>query len=133
MEGCIFCKIVNGDISSYTIYEDELVKAFFDITPANDGHALVIPKIHRDNIFDIQDKELERIILVSKKIALRYKEVLGMENCNLVQSTGILANQDVLHFHMHVVPRKENDGLNIWSGKKPKKPDFEALLKKVKF
>ena len=132
MGDCIFCKIASGDIPSHTIYEDERVRAFLDINPANEGHTLIIPKKHADNIYDIDEEDLKAIIAVSKKIAIKLKEILGVENINLVQSNGKAAQQDVFHFHMHVVPRHENDGLNIWDGKEKKEPDFEELSKKLK-
>jgi len=132
MDDCIFCKIVKGELPSYTVYEDDIIKAFLDITPANEGHTLIIPKEHRKDLFDISDFELSRISSVAKKLALKYKEEIGMDFCNLIQSTGAPAGQEVFHFHMHLVPRKENDGLNIWRGKQTKKPDFEELLKKLK-
>jgi len=132
MEKCIFCKIVKGEIPSYKVYEDELVLAFLDITPANDGHTLIIPKLHRENIFDIKKEELERVALVAKRVAEKCKEALGEGECNIIHSTGKSAGQEVMHFHMHVVPRKESDGMNIWSGKNPKKPDFDKIARKLK-
>lgn len=131
MTDCIFCKIVNGEIQSYALYEDDLVKAFLDITPVNEGHSLVIPKKHRENLFDVTDEELKRIVIVAKKVAIKCKENLHFDNCNLIQSSGKHAGQDVMHFHMHVVPRRENDGLNIWQGKQAKKPNFDEIAKEL--
>lgn len=129
---CVFCKIVKQEVPCYKIYEDEYVLAFLDIFPANEGHTLIIPKKHRINIFDIKQEELKRISIVAKKIALKMKNNLGIQNCNIIQSSGKQAGQEVFHFHMHIVPRLENDGLNIWSGKIIKKPNFELIVEKLK-
>lgn len=133
MSDCIFCKIASGDMPSYTIYEDKMVRAFLDINPANEGHVLVIPKKHADNIFDIDEENLKAIIIATKKISLRLKLVLGIDALNLVQSNGKAAQQDVFHFHMHIVPRHEEDKLNFWAGKEYHKSNFEELVNKIKF
>ena len=132
MADCIFCKIVKGEIPCYKIYEDDLVLAFLDIFPANEGHTLIIPKMHRKDIFDIEEKEIQRVVSIAKKIASKYKKVLNMDHCNIIQSSGKHANQDVFHFHMHLLPRLEDDGLHMWHGKSAKKPDFKVLQEKLK-
>lgn len=132
MSDCIFCKIVKGEIPCFKIYEDESVLAFLDIFPANVGHTLIIPKKHRRDLFDIEEKEIERVGVVAKKVALKYKKELNMDNCNIIHSTGQYSGQEVFHFHMHLVPRYENDGLNVWHGKSVKKPDFKVLQEKLK-
>ncbi|MDI6691471.1 MAG: HIT domain-containing protein [Candidatus Bathyarchaeota archaeon] len=115
------------------MYEDELVKAFLDINPASEGHALIIPKKHHETIYEIPDKELKRIIIVAKKLAKLYKRVLAAKAINLLQASGSEAQQDVFHFHMHLVPRHERDGLNLWYRSKPKiKAEFDETLQKIK-
>ncbi|GMX58777.1 MAG: HIT family protein [Candidatus Microsyncoccus archaeolyticus] len=111
MDNCIFCKIINNEIPSYKIYEDDLVLAFLDINPVVLGHTLIIPKKHFDNICEIEDNYLERIIVVSKKISLKMKETLGVEGINLYQANGSVAGQTVFHFHLHVLGRNSGDGL----------------------
>lgn len=111
MENCIFCKIINNEIPAYKIYEDDLVLAFLDINPIVLGHTLIIPKKHFENIYEIEDNYLERIITVSKKISLRMKEVLEIDGVNLYQANGPVAGQTVFHFHLHVLGRKSGDGL----------------------
>ncbi len=132
MEGCIFCRIVKGEIPSHTVYEDNEVKAFFDIAPATPGHTLIIPKKHYENIFDMPEELLLKTTSTAKKLAHHYKEK-GYGAFNIIQSSGKEANQDVMHFHMHLVPRHDKDGLDLWkSMKKGVKPDFEALKEKLK-
>ena len=98
---CIFCKIINGEISSYKVFEDDLVFAFLDINPLSKGHTLIIPKKHFVDILDIDNKSLERVAVASKNRAIRYSKKLGAEGFNLRQSSGAIAHQDVFHFHMH--------------------------------
>ena len=109
MTDCIFCKIAKGEIPSQKIYEDENIFAFLDIKPFTEGHTLVIPKIHYENIFDIPKEVLEKIILASKEISLLLKEKLNAEGVNLSNSNGKIAQQDVFHFHMHLIPRYPKD------------------------
>lgn len=111
MEDCIFCKIVNNEIPSYKIYEDDLVYAFLDISPASKGHVLVIPKKHFKDIFEIEENYLERIVVVGQKIAKKMKEVLNIDAVNLFQASGVHAEQSVFHFHLHVIPREKDDTL----------------------
>ncbi|MEM3695875.1 MAG: HIT family protein [Candidatus Bathyarchaeia archaeon] len=132
-EYCIFCKIVKGLEPSWTVYEDKLVKAFLDINPANEGHTLIIPKKHYENIYEIPDKELKRIIIVAKELAKLYKRALSANAINILHASGKEAQQDVFHFHIHLVPRYERDGLNLWYRLKPKvKADFDETLQKIK-
>ncbi len=132
MDNCIFCKIVKGKIPSHTIYEDEELKAFFDIQPSTPGHTLIIPKEHYENILDVPEDLLLRITSLAKKLAAHYKKKEGYTAFNIIQSSGREANQDVMHFHMHLVPRYEGDGLSLWADmKKGVKPDFEKLREKL--
>lgn len=109
---CIFCKIINGDIPSYKIYEDELVIAFLDINPITPGHTLIVPKKHYRDIEDIEDDILMHIINVSKKIKLKMEEKLNIDGITLIQNNGDI--QDVKHFHLHLKPYyKENIELDI--------------------
>jgi len=113
MDNCIFCKINNWDMSSYSVFQDEFIHAILDINPANEWHILVIPKKHYVNIFDIEDEYLEKIIACVKSLSNRLKDVYGYENINIVQSTWVVAGQEINHFHFHIMPRKEWDNVNF--------------------
>ncbi len=113
MQGCIFCKIAKGEIPAVKVYEDEKVLAFMDINPINDGHTLVIPKKHAENIFEISPEDLSEVISVAHKIARAIKNSLNPEGLTVVQLNGRVAGQVVPHFHVHLIPRKEDDPLKI--------------------
>ncbi len=113
MNDCVFCKIVQGEIPSRKIYEDADCIAFLDINPANPGHCLVIPKNHSENIYDIPDDELKKIIIVAKKVAINIKEKLSVSGINIMQNNSRIAGQIVNHMHFHVIPRFENDEVVI--------------------
>ena len=132
MDNCIFCKIVKGDVPSYKIYEDELTYAFLDIHPATKYHALVIPKNHCKNIFDVSEQDLNAVMATVKKIVDLYNRKIGINNVQIINSSCAEAQQDVFHLHFHVVPRQTCDGQNINWTKHPelveKLPD---LLNKI--
>ena len=112
-DDCIFCKIANGEIPSATIYEDDDFRAFLDLNPATRGHALLVPKDHFANLLELDEEHAEKAILLAKKIGSRMKEKLGCDGLNLVQNNGEAAGQTVFHFHMHLIPRYENDNAGI--------------------
>lgn len=114
MKDCIFCKIVKGEMDSYTIYEDELVKVFLDAFPISKGHALIIPKEHYEDIYEIPEKTIERVASVTKKMADKYKEILKPDGVNVLQANGRISGQTVFHYHMHLVPRYKEDGIDLW-------------------
>lgn len=113
MENCIFCKIIANEIPCYKLYEDDLVLVFLDVGPIALGHALIIPKKHFENIFDMEEKYLERIAVVAKKIAEKLKSEMGAEAVNLYHASGAAAEQTVFHFHLHVIPRKAGDKIDF--------------------
>ena len=108
---CVFCKIVAGEIPSFTLFEDEATLAFMDINPANEGHALVIPKEHAVDLYALSDETLARTVVIAKKVAGAISRTLNPDGLNLVQCNGPAAAQSVMHFHVHVLPRVKNDGL----------------------
>lgn len=110
---CIFCKIANGEIPSTTLYEDEDFRVILDLGPATRGHALLLPKNHFANLFELDDETAQKAILVAKKMAGKMKTALGADGFNLVQNNGEAAGQTVFHFHMHLIPRYENDNAGI--------------------
>ena len=131
MEDCIFCKIVEGQIPCYKVFEDEEVLAFLDVTPATKGHTLIIPKAHFKNIFDIPKDLLGRISIVAQKLAQEFENKLKADGFNLVQSSKKHAQQEVNHFHMHLLPRYARDKMDLWKTKKehPIEDDLEKTHK----
>jgi len=113
MDDCIFCKIINKEISTDIIYENDKVMAFLDIFPTSLGHTLIIPKKHFINVYDIEEDYLTEIIKVTRKLALAYKEIFGIDNLQLIHNAGKYGQQEVFHFHLHLIPRHEGDGINL--------------------
>ncbi len=130
-ENCIFCKIVKGEAPSFTIYEDENTKAFLSISQVTKGHTLVIPKKHYEDIFDTPEETLKEIIKTSKKVAFLLKNKLGAEGINLVNSSGGVAQQDVFHYHMHVIPRYSESKFNIDFKNKAENKDLDKIKNKI--
>lgn len=125
---CIFCKIIKGEIPSYTIYEDETVKAFLDITPKSNGHTLIIPKKHFENIYDMDVETLKQIEIASKKVAKMLKEKLNCIGITRVQNNEY--GQEVKHYHMHLIPRYENDNLKL-NGGQTERLKAEEIFEKI--
>jgi len=116
---CIFCKIVAGQIPSTRLYEDADTLAFMDINPANDGHCLVIPKMHAATLYEIPADAVAAAIRTTQRVASAVQRALRPEGLNLVQSNGPGAAQSVPHLHFHILPRRMGDGLLINWGLKP--------------
>lgn len=110
---CIFCKIANGEIPSTTLYEDEDFRVILDLGPATRGHALLLPREHYANLFELDDEIASKALVTAKKISARMKKALGADGFNLVQNNGEAAGQTVHHFHLHLIPRYENDNAGI--------------------
>ena len=113
MNDCVFCKIINGDIPSATIYENDEFKAILDRFPSNEGHVLILPKEHSANIFEIDPEKAGRLFVLGVKIAKVMKETLNLENMNVLQNNGPVAGQTVNHFHLHLIPRFAGDSVNV--------------------
>lgn len=111
MEECVFCKIVSGQLPAHKVYEDNKTLAFLDIHPANDGHTLLIPKKHYEDIFDVPAEELAYLHTVGQKISRAIKTAVKAEGINITQSNGRAAMQEVPHLHIHLIPRFEGDGV----------------------
>lgn len=109
LDNCIFCKIANGEIPSATLYEDEDFRVILDLGPASKGHALVLPKEHAANIYELPDELAAKAMVVAKKVAAALQEGLKCDGLNIVQNNGELAGQTVFHFHIHIIPRYEGD------------------------
>jgi histidine triad (HIT) family protein len=110
---CIFCKIVAGEIPAQIVDEDERTVAFMDINPATRGHALVVPRRHARDLFEISEEDLQATALAAQRLARRAHERLGADGVNLLNSRGAAAWQTVFHFHMHVIPRYHDDPLRL--------------------
>lgn len=109
MADCIFCMIANGQIPSASVYEDEIFKVVFDISPANKGHLLILPKAHAANVCELPAQTAAKVLPLAARLGAAQKEALGAEGFNLVVNTGEAAGQTVMHFHMHVIPRYTGD------------------------
>ena len=118
MSECIFCKIAKGEIPAEKIYEDEEFIAFSDVNPIVEGHTLVIPKKHFENIFDLPEELAGKLNIACQKVANLLKNKYPIKDVNILNASGKFAQQSVFHIHYHVVPRKEGDGLNLWFHKK---------------
>lgn len=126
-DDCIFCKIANGEIPSTTLYEDADFRVIFDINPASKGHALLLPKEHCDNVFEMEDATASKIFCVATKVARALQKAVDCEGMNLVQNNGEIAGQTVFHFHLHFVPRYQGDTVNV--GWVPGEADMDELTK----
>ena len=103
-DNCIFCKIANGEIPAATLYEDDSFRVILDLGPASKGHALILPKEHAANLFELPDELAGKAILVAKKVGSRLFEGLHCAGLNVIQNNGQAAGQTVFHFHMHLIP-----------------------------
>jgi histidine triad (HIT) family protein len=112
-DDCIFCKIAAGDMESEVVAEDEHTVSFMDINPWTRGHALVIPRRHSRNLYEIVDEDLDRTVEGAKRLALMMRDRLGCDGVNLLNSCEPAAWQTVFHFHVHVIPRYEDDPLRL--------------------
>ena len=110
---CIFCKIAGGEIPSATIYEDEKFRVILDLGPASKGHALILPKEHFANIYELDEETAAAAFVLAKKMAGKMTEALGCDGFNIVQNNGTIAGQTVFHFHIHLIPRYEGDGVAL--------------------
>jgi len=131
-EDCIFCKIVKGEIPSYTLYEDDKIKVFLDINPVSRGHSLYIPKKHYKTIDEIPNEEMD-FIQQLPTIVKKIKEATDATGINILQSNGKDAGQEIPHVHFHIIPRYPNDGI-IKFPKQNKLEDSEAkkIIEKFK-
>lgn len=125
-ENCIFCKIAAGEIPSATIYEDDDFRVILDIEPASKGHALILPKEHYANLYELPEELASKVLIVAKKVITSMTEIVGCDGYNVLQNNGEVAGQTVFHFHMHLIPRYKDDDVTI--GWKPGK--LTDVLKK---
>ncbi len=124
-DDCIFCKLANGVFPTNSIYEDEDFNVILDASPATKGHALILPKEHYDNVYEMPDTLLEKTIKLAKKIIQKETDVLGCDGYNIVQNNGEAAGQTVFHFHMHLIPRYKEKNMPMVTWKPNELPEEE--------
>ena len=129
---CVFCKIVNGEIPSLKVYEDEAAVVFMDIAQDVDGHMLAIPKKHIKSILDCDEYTLGRLMAAVKKVANHCVDRCGYEGVNLLNASDESAGQSVPHFHIHIIPRKRDDGIDAWPAFPGAKQDRETLYQELR-
>lgn len=131
-ESCIFCKIANGEIASKSIYEDEDFRAILDLGPATRGHALILPKHHSANLYELPDETAAKVMVLAKKLATKMTEKLGCDGFNIVQNNGEVAGQTVMHYHLHLIPRYRDDGQNIlWKPNEVTQEELEQVKNQI--
>ena len=132
MENCIFCKIANGEIPAATLYEDENFRVILDLGPASKGHALILPKSHAANIYELSDEMAAKAMILAKKMATAMTAALKCDGFNIVQNNGECAGQTVFHFHMHLIPRYVNDGQKIlWTPGESTPEELEEVRRTI--
>ena len=122
-DDCIFCKVVAGELPSEMVQEDEHTVAFMDINPWTRGHALVIPRTHSKDLYEVEKADLERTTAGARTLAARMRDTLACDGVNLLNCCGPAAWQTVFHFHMHVIPRYDDDPLELPIRPQPAKPE----------
>ena len=133
MGDCIFCKIANGEIPSAKLYEDEEFSVILDLGPASKGHSLILPKKHAANIYELPDETAGKAMILAKKMAGKLRYARNCDGFNVVQNNGESAGQTVFHFHMHLIPRYEGDGVGLtWKPGELSDEVRDEILKKIK-
>ncbi len=131
-DDCIFCKLANGDIPTNTVYEDDMFRAILDMGPAAKGHALLLPKDHADNLFELPDDVTREALKTAREVGKKIVSKLGADGLNIVQNNGEIAGQTVMHFHIHIIPRYKNDGQKIsWVPGEPSSEELAAICKEI--
>ncbi len=132
-DDCIFCKLANGVFDTNVIYEDEDFTVILDVNPATRGHALILPKEHYANIYEIDDETAGKAFRLAKKLSTQMTEKLNCDGFNILQNNGEAAGQTVFHFHMHLIPRyKDDKALLQWKPGKPSEDELKALRDMLK-
>ena len=131
--GCIFCKIVGGEIPSERVYEDEQCIAFLDINPIAAGHTLLIPRVHHENLLDTPREVLDALMAAAPKVAKAVLAATGGEGFNFFQFNGSCAGQEVFHIHFHIIPRRGGDGVSYqWEQGQYGEGEMAALGERVR-
>jgi histidine triad (HIT) family protein len=136
MSNCIFCQIANGQIPSTTLYENEDFRVILDVGPASKGHALILPKEHFANLYELSDELASKVFVLAKEMATVLTEALHCDGFNVLQNNGEIAGQTVFHFHLHLIPRYNEDQVTIgWVPgilRKEEGQDIMAAFEKVR-
>ena len=129
---CIFCKLANGEIPTATLYEDEDFRVILDANPASKGHALIIPKEHYANLYELEESLAGKAMILAKKMIAKLTDILGCDGYNIVQNNGECAGQTVFHFHLHLIPRYKDDRVGLgWKLNELTETDREDILSKM--
>lgn len=130
---CVFCEITKGNIPSHKVYEDENCIAILDISQANKGHTLIIPKVHAENILKIDGLLLAKLAEATKAVTCAIGRALGINDFNIINNCGLLAGQTVNHFHIHILPRTKDDKIKLcFPANNPSEDEFVSLENKIK-
>lgn len=132
MDACIFCKIASGEIPCMKVYEDDFTLAFMDIAKDVDGHILIVPKNHFKNVLDCDEETICAIMKTVKTVSNHLTDHCGYEGVNLLNASDESAGQSVPHFHMHIIPRKRNDGIDAWPKFEGAKEDIRTIFERIK-
>ena len=133
MESCVFCRIAKGELPASKVYEDESTVAFMDLQSVNPGHMLVVVKPHRANIYELDDELAAAAMRTAAKMARAAKKAYGCEGITLFQANEPAGAQTVFHFHIHVLPRWEGDGMALaWPAKNPSREALEEMAAKLR-
>lgn len=132
MRDCIFCKIIEGFVPCMKIYEDEHTYSFMDIAKDVDGHILVVPKVHMKNILDCDEETLINLMRTVKRISNHLIDNCGYDGVNILNASDESAGQSVPHFHIHIIPRRKNDGIDGWPKFEGAKEEITEIWEKIK-
>jgi histidine triad (HIT) family protein len=133
MSDCVFCKIVAGQIPSTRVYEDEHTLAFMDIGHVNPGHTLVAVKKHAANLYEMDEAQAAAVAKASRRVALAIRDAFKPEGLSVYQANGKAAGQTVFHYHVHLLPRHEGDGMElVWPVKNPPREKLEEIAAKIR-
>ncbi len=131
-DGCIFCKLANGEIPTATLYEDDDFRVILDTNPASKGHALILPKEHYANLYELDDGIAAKVLPLAKKMVTKLTDILHCDGFNLMQNNGEAAGQTVFHFHMHLIPRMKGDEVGLkWKMGELTDADRDELVEKM--
>lgn len=129
---CLFCKIIQGEIPSRTLYEDHRFKVILDAFPASEGHVIIISKNHYTNLFELPEEDAREIMVLAKKIGRGMMRILGCEGLNILQNNGEEAGQTVFHYHLHLIPRYKDDNISIkWKTEKIQDDKADMFIEKI--
>ncbi len=132
MNDCLFCKIVEGKIPAQKIYEDSEILAFLDITPVNEGHTLVIPKKHYENLFEIPDQTLSHIAIKLKELGRAVQQATNSGGINIAMNNREAAGQIIPHAHFHIIPRYMDDGHKLMHGRQYAPGRIEKVAEEIR-